>query len=46
MYRWYEFAVIEMVSASVQNVLACEYIAPTGIEIVSVVVLIVPARKN
>ena len=37
---------IEEVWASVQNILACKYIAPMGIEIVSVVVQIIPEGKN
>ena len=37
---------IEVVSASIQNILPYKYIAPMGIEIVSVVVQIVPAVKN
>ena len=37
---------IEEVWASAQNILACIYILPTGIEIVSVVVQIIPTGKN
>ena len=37
---------IEDVWASVQNILACKYISPIGIEIVSVVVQIIPIGKH
>ena len=37
---------IKVVSVSVQNIIACKYIAPTGKEIVSVVVQIIPTGKN
>ena len=37
---------IEDVRAGAQNILACNYISPMGIEIVSVVVQIIPAGKN
>ena len=37
---------IEDVRASVQNIFACKYISPTGIEIVSVVEQIILAGKN
>ena len=38
--------VIEDVLATAQNILACKYISPMGIEIVSVVVQIIPTGKN
>ena len=37
---------IEDVRASVQNIFACKYISPTGIEIVSLVVQIILVGKN
>ena len=37
---------IEDIWASAQNILACKYIAPMGIEVVSVVVQIIPKGKD
>ena len=42
MYKFIASMRIEDVQASVQNILACKYISPTSIKIVSVVVHIIP----